>query len=112
MKKNTEIDIEIYELWNTKKYSFKEISQMKFKSRLSKKRIRNIIYSLMHSRSSLRGIASHSKKIYRLFISKYIETENVKRAIDHVFKNQPHFTVSERTVRYIINKQLLKNKKI
>jgi len=102
MRKSPEIEDIIFEKWQ-KGQTFKELSELEFDSLLSLKTIRNIICSCN---------SEHAQEIYSLFKIKFLELQDVNEATKFVYKNQPKFTVSERTIRRIINNKLNNKKKI
>jgi len=106
MKKNTEIDDVVFDLWD-KGLSYKELARLKFSSFLSLKTIRNIVWYYKKSGDKSRyANSAHAKAIYDLFRIKFLELQDVNRATCFVFENQPDFSVSEITIRRIINKKL------
>ena len=110
MRKNSEIDDYIFDLWEKRK-SFKELSELKFNSFLSLKTIRNIVYSGNSGKETRRMKSEHAKAIYDAFKLKFLELQDINRTIHFVFENQPDYTLSERTIRRIIDKKLNEKKK-
>lgn len=90
----------IYRLW-CDGFTIEEISAMMFQSDLSLKRIRNIIYS------KARENRMFDKNVYILFLQKFIEFQDIDRAIKYVYENQPYRPApSVKHIRKIINMKL------
>jgi len=100
MKYNTERDEEIFRLWNEEHLTFREISQRPLPTKLSLRRVRNIIYTA--NRAKFRN----ADKIYSIFRLHFLQSQNVQASIWFAYENQPSVCVSERTIRYAVSQQL------
>jgi len=100
MNNNTERDEKIFKLWNEENYSIKEIAQMEIEAPVALKWIRNIVYSRGKFKSE------HNKKIFALFREKFLEFQDVNKAVYYVYENQPKRRFHQELIRIVIKRQL------
>lgn len=111
MKNRSKRDNDIFETWEKGKLSFAEMAKMKFPAGLCDKTVKNIIYAGNYK--LIDGVKNRNFKgyyieIYKLYRIKFLELKDVKAAIEFVINNQPDISLSESTIRKIINERLKK----
>jgi hypothetical protein len=110
MKSNTSRAQYVFELWDKRNLTFRQIAEQKIPAFLSLKTIRNIVYAGASGRDSVRlGVNSgHGREIYKMFRLKFCELQDVGAAIRFVYENQPPRSICVKQVRKIITGELKK----
>ena len=106
-KTRAERDEHIYKLWAVDKLSYAQIACMLHPSCMCLRRVRNIVYAGPPKPGMVKP---QTVAVYKVFRLHFLETQSVKASILYAYYHQPDILLTERTVRNIVNRQLLLNK--
>jgi len=105
MKDTTKQTEHVFHLWDVANLTIPQIGAQKIPGSLSIKTIRNIVYG-----GPQRFKSEYHHTIQKIFRLKFLELQNVNKAIWFTYENQPDTTISAITVRRMINKKIRRKK--
>jgi hypothetical protein len=97
MKDNSITISQIHREWRETNKTIDDIAQMKWQCNVSYKRISNIVY---RRKTDLKN--DFERQVKKLFTEKFLQFQDVQKAILYTYNNQPERLYSKRSIRRIL----------